>query len=41
MTQSYPDYLDLRQRNRSFDDLSAYSVTQDAGENPSAARALA
>jgi predicted permease len=38
MTQSYPDYLDLRERNRSFDDLSAYSVTQvalDARENPS------
>jgi predicted permease len=38
MTQSYPDYLDLRERNRSFDDLSAYSVTQvalDTGENPS------
>src|ERR1700737_5623648 len=38
MSQSYPDYLDLRERNRSFDDLSAYSVTQvalDTGENPS------
>jgi hypothetical protein len=37
-SQSYPDYLDLRDRNRSFDDLSAYSVTQvalDTGENPS------
>jgi predicted permease len=38
MTQSYPDYVDLRERNRSFDDLTAYSVTQvslDTGENPS------
>jgi predicted permease len=38
MTQSYPDYLDLRERNRSFDDLAAFSVPQvalDTGENPS------
>jgi predicted permease len=37
-SQSYPDYLDLRDRNRSFDDLSAYSIIQvalDTGENPS------
>jgi predicted permease len=36
--QSYPDYLDLRDRNRSFEDLAAYSgveVGLDAGENPS------
>src|SRR5271169_1061490 len=36
--QSYPDYLDLRDRNRSFDDLAAYDAAQvglDAGENPS------
>jgi predicted permease len=36
--QSYPDYLDLRDRNRSFDDLAAYDVAQvglDTGENPS------
>ena len=38
MTQSYPDYLDLRERNSSFDDLAAFSVPQvalDTGENPS------
>jgi len=36
--QSYPDYLDLRDRNRSFDGLAAFNVNQvelDAGENPS------
>ena len=36
--QSYPDYLDLRDRNHSFDGLAAYSGAQaglDAGENPS------
>src|SRR5580698_9079154 len=26
VNQSYPDYLDLRDRNRSFDDLAAYNV---------------
>src|SRR5580693_3272504 len=26
VNQSYPDYLDLRERNRSFDDLAAYNV---------------
>jgi hypothetical protein len=34
---SYPDYLDLRERNRSFDDLMAYSIPQialDTGGNP-------
>src|SRR6202047_2435260 len=38
MSQSYPDYLDLRDRNRSFGDLAAFSITQvalDTGENPS------
>ena len=30
--QSYPDYLDLRERNRSFDDLVAYQITR-AGLN--------
>jgi predicted permease len=30
--QSYPDYLDLRDRNRSFDDLIAYQITR-AGLN--------
>jgi len=34
---SYPDYLVLRDRNRTFEDLVAYIVTQaalDTGENP-------
>ena len=38
VNQSYPDYLDLRDRNRSFDDLAAYNVAQvglDTGNNPS------
>jgi len=38
VNQSYPDYLDLRDRNRSFEDLAAYNVTQvglDTGNNPS------
>jgi predicted permease len=26
--QSYPDYLDLREQNRSFDDLVAYEITR-------------
>ena len=37
-TQSYPDYLDLRDRNRSFDGLAAYLISEaglDTGENPS------
>jgi ABC-type antimicrobial peptide transport system permease subunit len=37
VNQSYPDYLDLRDRNRSFDDLAAYNVTSvglDTGNNP-------
>src|SRR5437762_14231939 len=36
--ESYPDYIDLRDRNRSFEGLAAYSVAQaglDTGENPS------
>jgi predicted permease len=36
--QSYPDYLDLRDRSRSFDDIAAYDAAQvglDTGENPS------
>jgi predicted permease len=36
--QSYPDYLDLRDRNRTFDGLAAYNITQvglDTGKNPS------
>src|ERR1700732_2473334 len=38
MSQSYPDYLDLRDRNRSFGDLAAFSITQvalDTGGSPS------
>jgi predicted permease len=40
VNQSYPDYLDLRDRNRSFEDLAAYNVAAvglDTGNNPSAA----
>ena len=39
-SESYPDYLELRDRNRSFDGLAAYDVAQaglDTGENPSRA----
>src|SRR5580658_7680015 len=35
---SYPDYVDLRDRNHSFDGLTAYILTQvalDTGRNPS------
>jgi predicted permease len=38
MSESYPDYLDLRDRNRSFDDLLAYNIAEaglDTGKNPS------
>jgi predicted permease len=38
--QSYPDYLDLRDRNRSFKDLVAYNITLaglDTGKSPSSA----
>jgi predicted permease len=37
-TRSYPDYLDLRDRNRSFDGLAAYNAAAaglDTGNNPS------
>ncbi len=37
MSQSCPDYLDLRARNRSFEDLAAYSIPQvglDTGNGP-------
>jgi len=37
-SQSYPDYLDLRDRNRSFDDLAGYTGAEaglDTGDNPS------
>jgi MacB-like periplasmic core domain len=36
--QSYPNYLDLRDRNRSFDGLAAYDITAaglDTGKDPS------
>src|SRR6202047_2471781 len=39
-SQSYPNYLDLRDRNRSFDGLAAYNIDQvglDTGKNPSRA----
>jgi predicted permease len=35
---SYPDYLDLRDRNRTFDGLAAYDIAEaglDTGKNPS------
>jgi len=38
IVQSYPDYVDLRDRNRSFDGLAAYTILQagfDTGKNPS------
>lgn len=38
--QSYPDYLDLRDRNRTFDGIIAYSIDQaglDTGGNPNPA----
>ena len=37
-SHSYPDYLDLRQRNRSFDDLAVWAISQaglDTGKDPS------
>jgi predicted permease len=40
INHSYPDYLDLRERNRSFEDLAAYNVTAvglDTGNNPASA----
>lgn len=42
--QSYPDYLDLRDRNRSFEDLAAYQIELvglDMGEEPSRAFGIA
>ena len=40
INQSYPDYIDLRDRNRSFDGLAPITITQaglDTGNNPLAA----
>jgi predicted permease len=37
-SQSYPDYLDLRERNRSFDSLAGFTAAEaglDTGGNPS------
>ena len=37
-SHSYPDYLDLRRRNRSFDDVAAWTISQaglDTGKDPS------
>jgi len=37
-SHSYPDYLDLRRRNRSLDDIAAWAISQaglDAGKDPS------
>ncbi|QNI30732.1 ABC transporter permease [Alloacidobacterium dinghuense] len=37
-SQSYPDYIDFRERNRSFDDLAAFAIFEvalDTGRNPS------
>ena len=37
-TDSYPDYLDLRQRNRSFEDVAVFAIRQsglDTGKDPS------
>ena len=42
--QSYPNYLDLRDRNRSFDDLAAFNfafVGLDRGKDPSRASGFA
>ncbi|HLJ90244.1 MAG TPA: ABC transporter permease [Candidatus Angelobacter sp.] len=41
--ESYPDYLDLRERNHSFDDLTAFNVAEvslDSGANPARAWAF-
>jgi predicted permease len=37
MSESYPDYIDLRDHNHSFEALAAYNITQaglDTGESP-------
>jgi predicted permease len=37
-SHSYPDYLDLRERNRSFDDVAVFAIAQsglDTGKDPS------
>ena len=42
-SQSYPDYLDLRDRNRSFDGLAAFNIASaglDAGDTPTTAWVL-
>lgn len=42
-SQSYPDYLDLRDRNRSFDGLAGYTISEaalDAGKGASSVWAV-
>src|ERR1035441_9143426 len=43
--QSYPNYLDLRDRNRSFEELAAFSMVLgaglDTGKNPTVANGFA
>ncbi|MGC2639688.1 MAG: ABC transporter permease [Acidobacteriaceae bacterium] len=37
LSESYPDYIDLKERNHSFDDLAAYAIPQvalDTGHGP-------
>jgi len=41
--QSYPDYMDLRDRNHTFDSVLAYNILQaglDTGQNPSSVWAI-
>jgi predicted permease len=43
MYESYPDYLDLRDRNHSFENLIAYGMSEvglDTGDNPTRAWAI-
>lgn len=38
LQESYPNYIDLRDRNKTFDGLAAFNITQvglDTGQNPS------
>jgi predicted permease len=42
--QSYPDYVDLRDRNHTFDSVVAYNISQaglDTGQNPSSVWVIA
>lgn len=43
MNDSYPDYLDLRDRNRSIDGLAAFNISSaalDTGDNPARAGSM-